>query len=133
MYISKYNRDNGMTILEVVLAITLLMICVTYILRSNFAAYKYTVQIDVQQQLTYYAQGAIEAALINPDYTFVSNSISDMSAPYNSFSILPSDQPLGYSVEDVNPYLQKIRITVKSSLANINQVTLYTYRLKPES
>lgn len=132
----KKNRsdrsDKGMTVLEVTIAIILLLISVTYIMRSNFFAYRYTAQIDVQQQLAFYAQGKLEAALIDPSQSFV-DSIVDTSPPYNTFSLVPP--PDGRTSYDLpvsdNQHLQKIEITAQSSLENIEPVTLITYRLIP--
>lgn len=127
------RQDHGMTILEVIIAIAILMISVTYIMRSNFFAYKYTAQMDVQQQLAFYAQGKLEAALIDPSQSFVDVFVIDTSPPYNTFSLVvpPEQWKSSYVDPSSNPSLQRIEITAQSSLANIKPVTLITYRLSP--
>lgn len=80
------RKEEGMTILEVVIAITILLIGTTFIVQSNSLSYKYLREQELRQQMIFFAAGRMEAALEG-----VRTFESETDSPYDEFETTYSD------------------------------------------
>lgn len=116
-------RDRGMTLLEVMLAISILLIGVGFIVKSDSVMYHYRNQREVRQQMLFYAAGQLERVLQNQP--LIQGSVY-VNSPFNNFAVSP------ISPGSVIEHLESIGVTV--SVPGIvdprDNVTLYTYRVK---
>ncbi|MHB8125112.1 MAG: type IV pilus modification PilV family protein [Desulfitobacteriaceae bacterium] len=123
------RKDEGMTILEVVMAISILLMGVVFILKSNAVSYHYLAQQELHQQMVFIAVGRIEAALSgqNPDY-----SSEKPNLVVTNVSALPEDRAsLIFVKDDVDYDLNGILIPfgVSVSASNLPDFEMYSYRL----
>lgn len=109
--------EQGMTLLEVVIAIAILMLGVGFIFKGNEAIQHYRAQAKIRQQMAFYAAGQLEILLHGG--AAISGNGFTVSWPAD-------DDGTGWPkvVDPANPYLKKIGVTVTY---RDQQVTLYTY------
>lgn len=118
------RRDGGMTLLEVVFAISILLIGVTFVVKSDSATYRYRSQSEITQQMYFYAAGQLERVLQNQGV--VQGVNSGGGSPISSFEVteLPTVK--------VNDHLDSIGVRVSAPhIPNPpDPITLYTYRVR---
>lgn len=123
------HRDQGMTILEVVIAITIFLIGVGFIAQSNGVAQRYRARQELRQQMIFYAAGQLEAVIEKKE------DLSETAAPFNTFSTQISKTPTDDDMRNKNYTInglpvQEIDITVSSlTYSDIQPVTMKTYRV----
>lgn len=119
----KALSDRGMTLLEVLFAISILLIGVMFIVKSDSVMYHYRNQRDLRQQMLFYAAGQLEIVLQKKDVIQGSDLGNPSFAGFNVDLIGP--QP-------VNDHLELIGVTVTDPQAanSPDAVTLYAYRVK---
>lgn len=134
--ISMKRRDQGMTILEVVVAITIFLIGVGFIAQSNAVAFHYRARQEIRQQMIFYAAGQLEAVLeLKKD-----EKVSETATPFNTFATEiiknPSDEQMEAGNDGIDKLpLQEIDVVVSvkkndgSIDPNIPSVTMKTYRV----
>lgn len=119
----KRLKDSGMTILEVVIAIAILLIGVGFVLKSNAVSYHYQAQYDQRQQMIFYASGIMEAAL---DNELENPAISPVNNFVHAVNI-PTDNAV-----DINSTLALKSVEVDVSdpdHPDSQPVKLYTYKI----
>lgn len=118
------QRDRGMTLLEVVFAISILLIGVAFLVKTDSAKYRYQSQHEITQQMFFYAAGQLERLLQNQEVIQGVNSGADF--PIKGFVVV------SLSPEEVNDHLESIGVTVFAPHASNppEPITLYTYRVK---
>lgn len=111
--------DHGMTLLEVVIAITILLMGAGFMAQSNAVTFKYRNQSTEYKQMIFYAAGQMDAIIEK-----LTVSESDYR-PFNSYNVtsLPS-----VDVDGLGAYLEKVGVEV--SLPGERSVVIYSYRLK---
>lgn len=116
------KSDHGMTILEVVFAITILLMGAGFMAKSNAVTFKYRDQSSKYKQVLFYAAGLMDA-IINHQ------NVEDLNVseyvPFNSMTVTPLPT---VDVPDLGSYLEKVGVEV--SLPGERPVILYSYRLK---
>lgn len=112
--------DQGMTLLEVVFAITILLIGASFIAQSNAVTFKYRDQSTEYKQMLFYAAGQMDAIIAKQ---LVSESVY---MPFNSFDVDTSVIPV--VVDGLEIYLEKVGVEVSSP--RDKSVLIYSYRLK---
>lgn len=114
------NSEKGMTVLEVAIAMTILLIGVAFIMKTDVVSHRYYNQSKIKEQMLFFASGIIEAELEG-----VTPTVS-----YPAFKDFVAET----SREDVagNDYLEKIEVKVylQNSPTNPEPVVLSTYRVK---
>lgn len=110
--------DQGMTLLEVVFAITILLIGASFIAQSNAVTFKYRDQSTEYKQILFYAAGQMDAQIAKQIVS------EDDYMSFNSFEVVLDDPVDVAGLED---YLEKLRVEV-SFQGKI--VEIYSYRLK---
>ena len=117
------KSDHGMTLLEVVIAITILLMGVGFMAKSNAVTFKYRDQSTEYKQMLFYTAGQMDAAIeyktvSEPDYT-----------PFESFEPITSYPPfIPGEADGLGDYLQKVCVQVGAPGGS--SVTIYSYRLK---
>ncbi|MHB1407263.1 MAG: type IV pilus modification PilV family protein [Desulfitobacteriaceae bacterium] len=118
------GNTKGMTILEVVIALTIFMIGIGFLVQSDAVSFRYRAQRELRQQMLFYAAGQTEALLEG-------QNVSDPNPPFTNFSVQTD-------ITEVNPQpsdevtLEQVRIAVTSNAAGAPEpVSIYTYRIKP--
>jgi len=119
------KRDRGMTLLEVVFAISILLIGVTFVVKSDSSMYHYRYQGEIRQQMLFYAAGQLERALHNQPVIQGSASgnpqFSNFNVEFTESDLVPSRN-----------HLKVLRVNVSVVPLTTNSpdpVTLYTYRV----
>lgn len=114
----KHSTEQGLTLLEVILAISIFMMGVGFIIKSDAVTHKYFYKGQVRQQMMFYAAGLLEAEIEGVPVTV------DFE-PFNKFQA-------EYSRDDLSANLQKVQVKVylASSPTNPEPVRLFTYRVK---
>lgn len=121
------KKDQGMTVIEVVVAITIFLIGIGFIMQSDAVSYRYRHRHEVRQQMIFYAAGQLEAYIEDP-----SNLPQEHNSPFNQFAVQITKEdlsslPPGY-------YPQKVTVTVSNSQdPDIPPVSLSTYRVYSKS
>lgn len=127
------RRDQGMTILEVVLAITIFLIGVGFIAQSNAVSFRYRARQETRQQMIFYAAGQLEATIEKKE------SLSETAPPFNTFITVitkhPTDEEMvnnNYQIDGLP--LQEIEVSVSVERngvidPNIPAVTMKTFRV----
>lgn len=120
----KSRRDGGMTLLEVVFAISILLIGVTFVVKSDAGMYRYRSQREITQQMFFYASGQLERLLHNQEV--VQGVDSGGGFPINSFEVVQ------IGPVELNSHLDSIGVRVSAPHATNppEPITLYTYRVK---
>lgn len=116
------KSEQGMTILEVVFALTILMIGIGFLVQSDAVSYRYRAQRELRQQMLFYAAGQIEA-LVEKE------NVADASPPFRDFNV-QTDMTAVNSQPADKVTLEQVRLTVTSSgTGNPEPVSIYTYRI----
>lgn len=112
------SKDQGLTVLEVVIAITIFMIGIAFVLQSDVISHKYFNKGQVRQQMYFYAAGILEAEIegVSPTADF---------PPFDGFR-------KEVSRSNISEHLQVIHVKVfrADSPTDPEPVNLYTYRVK---
>lgn len=111
----RQSKDQGITVLEVVIAITIFMIGITFILQSDAVSHKYFNKGQVRQQMLFYASGVLEA-------TIEGLEVSELQ-PFSDFVAVVSSEAVAGS-----NHLELVTVTVTSP-SNSKSVELSTYRV----
>jgi len=112
------QQDRGMTVLEVVVAMAILMLGVVFITRGDAVAYKYRARHELRQQMLFYAAGQLEAVLQNQSLP------PETQLPFSTFSASAQVTP----VPGINR-LEQVKLVVTCPSVPDGQVELYTYRV----
>lgn len=113
--------DQGMTLLEVVFAITILLIGAGFMAQSNAVTFKYKNQSTEYKQILFYAAGQMDAIIGKQT---VSESVS---RPFSTYEVKPLPV-IPKDVDGLGTYLEKVGVEV--SVPGEQSVVIYTYRLK---
>lgn len=118
------GNEKGMTILEVVIALTIFIIGIGFLVQSDAVSFRYRAQRELRQQMLFYAAGQTEVLLEG-------QTASDANSPFSNFSVQTQ-------ITEVNPQpsdkvtLEQVRLTVTSNGVRAPEpVSIYTYRIKP--
>lgn len=115
-------NDRGMTILEVVIAFTVLSIGIGFMFMSNKAYYTFREERQERQQMMFYAAGQMDALLEGV-------AVSYDNPPYDKYSVtIPPPVPVTEPEE--NPYLEIIQVEVSKTDSLSDPVSIFTYRVK---
>lgn len=112
----KNRPEEGMTILEVVIAITILMIGTGFVVQSNAFAFRYLGQQELRQQMIFFAAGAMEATL------------EGHSQELTNAGMTASSSDIG---AELVPGLTPFKVTVSVNTPGISNVEIYNYRYSP--
>lgn len=115
----KNRTEDGMTILEVVIAITILLIGTGFVLQSNSLSYHYLAQQELRQQMVFFAAGAMESALEGQSQDLTNGSITAKYSP-------------DVSIPDLPQGLTPFKVTVSVNSPGISNVEMYNYRYNYE-
>jgi len=137
------RKDDGMTILEVVMAITIFMIGVVFILKGDAVSYRYRSQQELHQQVVFFAAGCMETVLGLPNESLFEghveppNNIIVANYDYSSASSVNSPIFTPLKDDEIKPIpsgLQNILIPFKVivSTPNLPDFEMYNYRLANE-
>ncbi|MHB1653746.1 MAG: type IV pilus modification PilV family protein [Desulfitobacteriaceae bacterium] len=113
--------EKGMTLLEVVIAIAILMLGVGFIIKGDGAIQHYRAQTQLRQQMLFYAAGQLEI-LLHGGTLVQGNTLPADEAPLNSFAVTSV-------IQGMNAHLEQIQVTVTAPLTG-QSTTLDTYRVK---
>lgn len=116
------HQDKGMTLLEVIVALSILMIGVMFVLGGNKIVFQSKAQHELRQQMFFYGAGQVEAFLELG--TTLPETIPGLQA----------DPPVVIPVTDpaVDGHLEMVTVTVRSTLKpNIEPVVIKTLRYVP--
>ncbi len=124
-------KEQGMTILEVVIAITILLIGVGFIATSNGAIQHYKAVHQLHQQMIFYAVGQLEGYMENRE------DLASSGSPFNNFTKSVNKTPTDEALRDDNDlypsggtYLQQIQLTIScDTISNVTPVTINTFRI----
>lgn len=118
----KISREQGMTLLEVVIALSILMIGVVFLIQSDAVSSRYQTQREQRQQMLFYAAGQMEA--------FVQGqTVSGDHAPFTNYAVQTIVTPVAGSA-----HLEKVQLTVSSKSVSSDAplpVVLFGYRVIP--
>lgn len=114
----KGAKDQGMTVLEVVIAISVFMIAIGFILKGNAVAHRYYDQAQLRQQMLFFASGMVDAQLegITPPVDI---------KPFSDFETKITVTPVTEHLERI-----QVEISIKDYSNAPDPVSLYTYRVK---
>ncbi len=120
----KSSREQGMTLLEVVIALAIFMIGIGFLVQSDAVSYRYRAQREQRQQMLFYAAGQMEAFLQG-------QTVSGDHAPFTNYTVQTNITPV-----PGNSHLEQVQLMVSSSSGSGSiyaplPVTLYGYRVKP--
>ncbi|ACL21570.1 pilin/secretion family protein with methylation motif [Desulfitobacterium sp. LBE] len=111
------SREQGMTVLEVAVALTILMIGVGFVLQSDAVSHKYAYRSQVREQMLFYAAGVLEAEMegVTPAVTIPG---------FTDFVPV-------MTTHRVNDHLEKIevKVSLRNSPTDPEPVVLATYRV----
>jgi len=115
----KLRRDQGMTLLEVSLAMAILMMGVGFVWQSDALTHRYQAQYEQRQQMLFYGAGQIEALVQG-------QTVTSTTPPFSNYQV-------DTVITEQNPYLEEVKLTisVNNSTHPPEPVTIYTYRIKP--
>lgn len=99
------RKEEGMTILEVLVAMTILLIGTGFIVQSNYLSFQHLGQQQLRQQMVFFAAGRMEAALEGK----TSFDSSTLVSPYDQFTTT-------YSADPTDPNLVKPKFPDGSSM-----------------
>jgi len=116
-------RDGGMTLIEVVFAISILLIGVTFVVKSDSTMYHYRYQGEVRQQMLFYAAGQLERVLQNQ---LVIQGAASGNLEFASFNVESTvdDVPSRSHLKVIKVVVSVVPHTTKSP----DPVTLFSYR-----
>ncbi|AGA69896.1 prepilin-type N-terminal cleavage/methylation domain-containing protein [Desulfitobacterium dichloroeliminans LMG P-21439] len=118
----KGNSEQGMTMLEVAIALTILLIGVSFIMKGDAVSHQYSNQTQVREQMLFYASGILEAQLEGYTPTVNLPAFQDFEVVLSTIAV------------DGNEHLEQVRVKVhlRSSPTDPEPVILTTYRVKEE-
>lgn len=116
----KSKREQGMTILEVAIALTILLIGIGFIMKTDAVSHKYSHKGRVREQMFFYASGILEAQIegVTPTVDF---------SPFNDFEAVVSTTP---KAGNDNLELVQVRVFLRSSPTDPEPMVVSTYRVK---
>ena len=123
------SAEEGMTILEVIIAIIIFMIGITFVLQMDAVSHKYFNKGQVRQQMLFYGSGVLEAAIegLNVEdlegFSNFNATVERIGKEHEKFTEYVSDD------DSTNDYLEVIKVTVTSPSVS-EPVEIYTYRVK---
>lgn len=113
------RKDKGMTILEVLIAFTILSIGIGFMLMSNKAYYTFRDERQERQQMIYYAAGQVEAYLEG-------QAVEYNNPPFDKYQAVPE-----VVAHPSNDYLEIVKMEViNESSPESEPVVIYTYKVK---
>ena len=123
------HHEEGMTILEVVIAITILLIGAGFLAKSNAVSIQHLAKQELHQQMVFFAAGQMEAALEGQTQNFTSETpkliATEVAAPAD---MSPLKFDLDGTTLDLNGLLIPFGVSVASpGLANVE---MYNYRIQ---
>ncbi len=122
------QHQEGMTILEVVLAITILMIGAGFLVKSNAVSTQQMAQQELQQQMVFFAAGQMEAVLEGQTQNFTSETPKLVASEVYA----PGDTKLEFDLDgttiDLNGLLTPFGVSVASP--SLAKVEMYNYRIQ---
>lgn len=119
------DKDKGMTLLEVVLAISIFLIGIGFVVQSNAVSYRYRANHQLRQQMIFYAAGQMEALLEH-------KTVSATTTPFVNFEVYQNNIPSDVYLQNApsGTYLQQINLTVYDPLApQVEPVSMDNYRV----
>lgn len=120
----KGKGQAGMTLLEVVMALSIFIIGITFVIQSDLLSFHYRAQREMRQQMLFYAAGQMEHYL---EYGDINADVGAPFAFYVDKNVVPVQDMPG-----VGNHLEKVTITVSSNAANAPEpVVLTSYRVIP--
>ncbi|HZK55910.1 MAG TPA: prepilin-type N-terminal cleavage/methylation domain-containing protein [Desulfosporosinus sp.] len=117
-------RDEGMTLIEVVFAISILLIGVTYVVKSDSAMYHYRYQGEARQQMLFYGAGQLERVLQNQP---VIQGSASGNSQFANFTVVFTESDLLPSRSHLK--VIKVVVSVPNTTNSPDPVTLATYRV----
>jgi len=114
------KADQGMTLLEVVFAITILLIGASFMIQSNLVTFKLRAQSTEYKQMLFYAAGQMDAIIEKKTV------LEDVYLPFKSYEVDRFSSPV--DDDDVGTHLEKVGVEV--SVPGERTVVIYSYRLK---
>ncbi|MGC7873701.1 type IV pilus modification PilV family protein [Desulfosporosinus sp. SYSU MS00001] len=124
------RRDEGMTLLEVVFAISILLIGITFVVKSDSAMYHYRSQAEIRQRMLLYAAGQLERILENQ--SIVQGSESG-NPEYSCFHVeFSASDYSGLDLAPIQGQMKVITVTVSVTPQTVNSpdpVTMSTCRV----
>lgn len=119
----KGNSEKGMTVLEVAIALTILLIGVAFIMKTDVISHRYAYKGQVKDQMLFYASGILEAQIEGVTPTVNKPSFANFT-----------HEIIGPTPVEDNDYLEKVTIKVylRNSPSDPDPVILSTYRVKIE-
>ncbi|MCO1600093.1 type IV pilus modification PilV family protein [Desulfosporosinus nitroreducens] len=116
----KTNKEDGMTILEVVIAITILLMGTVFVAQSNSLSYRFLGQQELRQQMVFFAAGAMEAAL----EAALEGENEDLTS-----GRITAKASLDVHIPELLPRgLTPFKVTASVNSPNISDVEMYNYR-----
>lgn len=120
----KSSREQGMTLLEVVMALAILIIGIGFLVQSDAVSYRYRAQHEQRQQMLFYAAGQMEAFIQGQTVLGDQAPFTNYHTDVQTIDILPPVTG--------NPYLKQVTITISSNSGSAYAplpVVLYGYRV----
>ena len=115
--------DQGMTLLEVVFAITILLIGAGFTAQSNAVTFRYQAQSTEYMQMLFYAAGQIDAKIVKKE-----NVTESVYLPFKDYvTAEPSYDNLQVEA-GLETYLEVVGVAVSGP--GERAVEIYSYRLK---
>lgn len=113
------RMDQGMTLLEVTMALVILVIGVGFVIQSDALSYRYRAEHQQRQQMLFYGAGQLEALIQGTE-------VEGANAPFSNYETETV-------ITEINPRLEEVKLTVTApeSTQPPEPVVLYTYRVKP--
>ena len=111
--------DQGMTLLEVVIAITILLMGVGFIAQSNAVTFKYRDQSTKYKQMLFYAAGQMDAII--EKVTVSESGYLPNNSEVARFDAVPVED------DELENYLEIVGVEV--SVPGERSVEIYSYRL----
>jgi prepilin-type N-terminal cleavage/methylation domain-containing protein len=127
----RWNNEKGLTLLEVSLALTILLIGVGFILKSDWVSHRLSYERQLRQQMMFFAAGELEALIEGNEGLEAEDPLLRSRPPFNDFEVRVDKQKLTTPADSTKPYLEKIEVTVtlKSSPTRVEPARLSTYRV----
>lgn len=118
------RKEEGMTILEVVLAITILLMGTTFIVQSNYLSNRYLKEQQLRQKMVFFAAGRMEAALEGDIKEFpLENLVAKPVLPDVSLKLTGDDYNL-------NSYLSCFGVEVSVLGSSDHKIRMYNFKLE---
>jgi prepilin-type N-terminal cleavage/methylation domain-containing protein len=125
-------NDAGMTLIEVVFAISILLIGVAFVVKSDSAMYHYRSQGEIRQRMLFYAAGQLERVLQNQN---VIQGYDSGNSECSSFNVQVTNTDFaGPDLAPIQGQLKVITVTVSTvphTISSPDPVTMSTCRVDP--